>query len=143
MANRVVGTADRFHQILTHYLRHHGSALLAVLLCTGVLLGAKLLIAYLLVRGLGVAADVWEVFSIQIVVLLVVYFCPTPGGSGAAELGPAVLMAGILPAGLPAVYVVLWRTIVTYIPVVLGSVILLRYLGKRTIRLEDPSATTG
>jgi uncharacterized protein (TIRG00374 family) len=139
MAHDIIEKVDRSHQILIYYLKHQWSTLLTVVLLTGIIFTAKFFVAYLIVKGLGVTAGLWEVFSIQILVILAVYFCPTPGASGAAELGSAVLMASILPVQLLTVYVILWRVIVTYIAVLLGSYVVLRYMGKETVRLENGS----
>lgn len=136
-AHDIIEKVDRSHQILIYYLKHQWSTLLTVVLLTGVIFTAKFFIAYLIVRGLGVTAGWWEVFSIQILVILAIYFCPTPGASGAAELGAAVLMASILPNELLTVYVILWRIIVTYLAVLLGSFVVLRYVGKQTVTLEN------
>ena len=87
-------------------------------------------------------AGVWEVVSIQILILLAVYFFPTPGGTGAAELGSAVLMAQILPMELLMVYVVIWRIVVMYIAVILGSVAMLRALGQDTLVATRPGYGT-
>jgi uncharacterized protein (TIRG00374 family) len=136
-AHEIIEKVDRSHQILIYYLKHQWSTLLTVVLLTGIIFTAKFFIAYLIVRGLGVTAGLWGVFSIQILVILAVYFCPTPGASGAAELGSAVLMASILPVELLTVYVILWRVIVTYLAVLMGSFVVLRYMGKETVTLEN------
>ena len=88
------------------------------------------------------AAGVWEVVSIQILILLAVYFFPTPGGTGAAELGSAVLMARILPLESLMIYVVLWRVVVMYIAVIIGSVVMLRALGQDTLVATRPGYGT-
>ncbi len=136
-ANDIIEKVDSAHQILIYYIKHRWDTMIAVVLLTGVIFTAKFFIAYFIVRGLGVSAGLWEVFSIQILIVLAIYFCPTPGASGAAELGSAVLMSSILPVELITVYVVLWRIIVTYIAVLLGSYVVLRYMGKETVTLES------
>jgi len=75
----------------------------------------------LLHRGsVGGSSRRLEVVSIQVLILLAVYFFPTPGGTGAAELGSAVLMAQILLWNCLTIYVVLWRGIMMYIAVAIG-----------------------
>ncbi|NIM19444.1 MAG: flippase-like domain-containing protein [Candidatus Latescibacteria bacterium] len=136
-AHDIIEKVDSAHRIFIYYLRYRWSAIIAVVLVTGLVFAAKFFVAYLIVRGLGVSAGIWEVFSIQILIILAVYFCPTPGSSGAAELGSAILMSSIVPVELLTVYVVLWRVIVTYIAVLLGSYVVLRYMGKETVTLES------
>jgi uncharacterized protein (TIRG00374 family) len=103
---------------------------------TGFVFFSKFTIAYLIVRGLGVEASAWEVISIQILITLATYFCPTPGATGAAELGSAVLMSSIVPVELLMIYVVLWRAILAYSSVTIGSIVILRSMGKETVTFE-------
>jgi len=137
-ANRVLEATDDFHRINVDYLRNRLPTLILAVLVTAVLFGIKCFIAYFIVRGLGVTAGIWEVVSIQILVLLMVYFFPTPGGTGAAELGSAVLMANIIPMELLPVYVVIWRIVVMYIAVGAGSFVMLRALGQDTLCARRP-----
>ena len=135
------GTAE-IHEINVYYIRNRLLSPCCSLLLTAVVFGFKCFVAYFIVRGLGVSAGAWEVVSIQILILLAVYFFPTPGGTGAAELGSAVLMAQILPMELLMVYVVLWRVVVMYVGVVLGSVVMLRALGQDTLVTPRPGYGT-
>ena len=128
-AHRIIEVTDECHEINRHYFRNRFPALLWSFVITACLFSAKCFVAYFIVLGLGVQAAVWEVASLQILILLTIYFFPTPGGAGAAELGSAVLMASILPVELLPVYVVLWRLVMMYFPVIIGSGMMLRELG--------------
>jgi uncharacterized protein (TIRG00374 family) len=141
-ANKMIDATSEIHEINVYYIKNRFFTLVVSLLLTAVLFGFKCFIAYFVVRGLGVTAGVWEVVSIQILILLAVYFFPTPGGTGAAELGSAVLMAQILPMELLMVYVVVWRIVVMYIAVILGSVVMLRALGQDTLVASRPGYGT-
>ncbi|MBI4720711.1 MAG: flippase-like domain-containing protein [Chitinivibrionia bacterium] len=135
-ANHVVDVVDRCHQIMIGYFRHAWGTMLLAVMVTGAVFLSKFVIAYLIVRGLGVEAGLWEVVSIQILITLATYFIPTPGATGAAELGSAVLMAGIVPVELLMVYVVLWRAITAYSSVSIGTAVMLRSMGKETVMFE-------
>jgi hypothetical protein len=141
-ANKMIDGTAEIHEINLYYVKNRLPALVVSLLLTAVVFGFKCFVAYFIVRGLGVAAGVWEVVSIQILILLAVYFFPTPGGTGAAELGSAVRMAQILPMELLMVYVVLWRIVVMYLAVITGSVVMLRALGQDTLVGERPGYGT-
>jgi uncharacterized protein (TIRG00374 family) len=141
-ANRVIEATSEIHEINLFYIKNRLPALVLSLLITAAVFGFKCFIAYFIVRGLGVAAGVWEVVSIQILILLAVYFFPTPGGTGAAELGSAVLMARILPLESLMIYVILWRVVVMYIAVIVGSVVMLRALGQDTLVATRPGYGT-
>ena len=60
---------------------------------------------------------------------LILYFTPTPGGSGVAEGGFLVLFNPILPPGVSGVLAVLWRFFCEYIPFSIGAVLTIRYFG--------------
>lgn len=94
----------------------------------------KYLIAYLLVCGLGIEADFWTVIGIQAVIFFLLYFAPSPGGSGIAELSIAVMMGGyILPESLIATYTILHRTFLIILGAIVGAVIVLRELRKHSL----------
>ena len=60
----------------------------------------------------------------------VLYFAPSPGGSGIAEFSIAVLMASILAADLIPVFTLLHRIFLLFLPAVIGSFVVLRELKK-------------
>ena len=68
---------------------------------------------------------------------LVLYFTPTPGGSGVAEAGFVVLFSKIVPSGTVGILAVLWRFTAEYIPFMLGAVITLRAFGYNVLSLAE------
>lgn len=124
---------EEFHDVNQSYLRHRFPELVGAMLVTAAIFTSKCFIAYFIVRGLGVEAGAWEVVSTQVLILLAVYFFPTPGGTGAAEIGAAVLMANIVPRELLPVYVVLWRVILMYVAVIAGSIVMIQEVGQDTV----------
>ncbi len=135
-ANEIIDAVDRCHKIMVFYFTRAWPAMIVAVLITGAIFFVKFFTAFLIVKGLGVEASVWEVISIQILITLATYFCPTPGATGAAELGSAVLMASIVPVELIMLYVVLWRAIVAYTAVILGAGVVMRSMGKEAVSLE-------
>ena len=81
-----------------------------------------------MLRGLGLNAPFIETIFIQMILLLIFYFSPTPGASGVAELSSARLMGTIIPKSSQAIFTMLWRTFTLYISVVVGGIIMLKYL---------------
>ncbi len=90
----------------------------------------KYFAAYLAARALGIDAALLEVMLIQMFLHILLYFLPTPGGSGGAEIGTAVVMQGLIPTALMPAYTLLWRTSIMYFSVLVGGLILMRYLRK-------------
>ena len=69
---------------------------------------------------------------LQMFLHILLYFFPTPGGSGAAEVASAVVMQSLIPSALLPAYTLLWRTSIMYFPVLIGGIILIRYIRKST-----------
>lgn len=90
----------------------------------------KFCLAYVLVLGMGATADFWTVIAVQVVLQFVLYFAPSPGGSGIAEFSIAVLMASILAVDLIPVFTLLHRIFLLFLPAVIGSAVVLRELKK-------------
>ena len=62
--------------------------------------------------------------------LLLLYFMPTPGGSGIAEGGFVLLFANTVPAGTVGIVAVCWRLIAEYIPFLIGLYYTLTVFGR-------------
>ena len=81
-------------------------------------------IAYTIISGLNQECSYWDVIFLQNIQFFILYFSPTPGASGIAELSAASIMKSqIMPALMP-IFAVLWRTFTVYISVLLGGIIL-------------------
>ncbi len=133
--NGFIDGVDRCHRQLIHYLKKEWPTFLYGIFLTGGLFFIKFFIAYLVVLGLGVKASFVDIMLLQVVITLVNYFFPSPGGSGAAEFSSAALMAAVVSTEIISVYVILWRLFTTYISVAAGGIVILHELGRKE-RLE-------
>jgi hypothetical protein len=100
----------------------------------------KFLVAWVILQGLGMPAPLAEVLRLQELQYLVVYFAPTPGASGLAELSAAQIMHPLVPSAVFGAYVILWRTFTLYLPMTWGGLLLTRTFLVRD-RSRPPSAT--
>jgi uncharacterized protein (TIRG00374 family) len=140
-ANGAIDAIDRCHTQLIHYARRHFHIFLAGILVSAVCFVSKFAVAYMIVRSLGAHASFIDVALLQMVIILINYFFPTPGASGAAELSSAALMSAVVPKGLIAFYVILWRLLTTYASVAGGGTVVLHELGKREkVEVDDTIA---
>jgi uncharacterized protein (TIRG00374 family) len=139
---RVFSTVDRYHDLMMGFLRT-GKTIFAVgLVLTAFIYVNKFFIGWVVLRGLGVHADVGQVLMLQIIPLLVFYFSPTPGSSGLAEVSTVAAMSSVIPSSYQAVYVILWRFFTLVINMIIGAGVVMSYLsGKRGQRSRD--AATG
>jgi uncharacterized protein (TIRG00374 family) len=101
----------------------------------------KLLAGYVAMRALHLHADFADVLVLQTLITFLLYFVPTPGGSGLAEIVGAAVMSLNVPKELIASYTVLWRFIASYITVGVGSVVFWRLLHAR-LGEAGPSAVS-
>jgi uncharacterized protein (TIRG00374 family) len=120
----------QFRFYLQHFFHKEKLILSVSFLLTIVLYFNKYCIAYVIVRGLGLNVDLMQVMYLQIIQHFILYFSPTPGASGIAEVSSVSLMSTIVPTGYLPVFAVLWRFFVTYLGVTCGGWITLRDLNQ-------------
>jgi uncharacterized protein (TIRG00374 family) len=138
---RIFSAIDRYHQLMTGFFLR-GKLVFAIgLVLTGLIYVNKFLIGWVVVRGLGLEADVGRVLYLQIIPLLVFYFSPTPGSSGLAEVSTMAAMAPVVPPGYQAAYVLLWRFFTLIINMIIGAGVVMSYIsGRRGRRVTEPVA---
>jgi hypothetical protein len=120
---------DRAHQAVSRFASPWGWAALA----GGVVLSAaahgnKLLAGFVVLKMLGFDAPFVDVLLLQTLISFLLYFAPTPGGSGLAEILSGAVMSIYVPRELTPSYVLLWSATVRYVTVGVGSVIFWRWL---------------
>jgi len=100
----------------------------------------KLLAGYVALRVIGVEAHFVDVLLVQTLVTFLLYFAPTPGASGIAELLSAVVMTAYVPASLTPVYTLVWRTILSYYTIAFGFAVFSYWVRQGIKGLEEISA---
>jgi uncharacterized membrane protein YbhN (UPF0104 family) len=88
---------------------------------------ARSLMGFLCLRFLGIEASTLGHFlEVKLALIFLIYFAPTPGGSGLAEGASLSVMAHIVPIGFAAYYNLLWRFSTLYVPACVGLFLLTR-----------------
>ncbi len=90
----------------------------------------KYFIAYILILAMDISADITVIMAIQAIIYLLLYFAPSPGGSGIAELSIAGLMAGVISESYIGTFTLLQRSFLIFIPAIIGAFVVLRELNK-------------
>ena len=103
-------------------------ALIVGYLFTCIFFAVRLIIPYFIILGLGGSVNVVDVMYIQLFIILVSYFSPTPGASGIAEVSSLVLMASFVASPVVAIYTFLWRLCTLYVNTSIGGLLLYREL---------------
>ncbi|MCI0692850.1 flippase-like domain-containing protein [candidate division KSB1 bacterium] len=125
MLNKLAVETQRFGDGFKKILQQKKIALVVTVVATLVLFFNKYLMGYVIARALGQSVPFGIFIGLQIIQLFLLYFAPTPGGSGVAELSSVWLMGKLMPESLLLVYAVLWRFATTMLGAVIGGVILM------------------
>jgi uncharacterized protein (TIRG00374 family) len=97
----------------------------------------KLLAGYVAMRALGLPAHFVDILLVQTLISFLLYFAPTPGASGLAEVLSVAVMSIYVPRQLLPSYTVLWRFINSYATVFFGSLLFWRWLRRGLVGREE------
>jgi hypothetical protein len=155
-ASKLIGLVYAYHHGTWRFIRAGKAQFAGVCLLSFVFIVARCLMAFLCLRFLGIGnSTVGDVLQIQMALLFLLYFAPTPGSSGFAEVFSLSAMAAIVPAGLAPYYNLVWRASTVYLPAGLGLLflvltvlrdtrnILRRRVRPHVSRSESPNAVKG
>ncbi len=93
----------------------------------------KYALAYFIVLAFGLEVDFWTVIALQSVVHLLLYFAPSPGGSGIAEVSHSALMSNVIPAEFLAAFALIQRSIMILIPALLGAFVIIKTMNQEKL----------
>ncbi len=82
-----------------------------------------------LMRSVNLPYDFVQTLCIQAVFMFVLYFIPTPGASGVAEGGGALLFSTLMPGNMAGIMAIIWRFFTEYISIFMGVITVVRMLG--------------
>jgi uncharacterized protein (TIRG00374 family) len=107
----------------------------------------RLLAGYVALRALGIHANFVDVLLVQTLVMFLLYFAPTPGASGIAEVLSAAVMSVYVPRGLVPIYTLVWRCIQSWLTIAVGFLFFsawvrrgLRSIDAAPVAVEEPIA---
>src|SRR5881628_1706874 len=130
---------DRAHECLVAFGSPKGwLALFWAVLLSGPSHANKLLAGYVALRTLGLHTNFVDILLLQTFITFLLYFAPTPGSSGLAELlSAAVMNIYVQPSQLPT-YTLIWRFINSYATVIVGSLLFGHWLKRGLVGSEEP-----
>ena len=82
-----------------------------------------------LMYAVGLPFSYAQTVATQAIFMFILYFVPTPGGSGVAEGGGALLYSTLMPAHMAGVMAVICRFFTDYLSIFMGIVVVIRMLG--------------
>ncbi len=127
----VSGTTTKLHEYnetISIFVKKHPILLPMSLVVTILLYFNKYLIGYFIVLGLGYSPDFWSVIAIHAVITFLLYFAPSPGASGIAEISISFLMGQIIPVAGLATFTILQRFFSLMLPAAIGAILVLKEL---------------
>lgn len=129
---------DRAHECLVAFSSPRGLlTLLWAIIISGPSHANKLLAGYVAMRILGLEADFTDILLLQTLISFLLYFAPTPGASGLAELLSAAVMSIYVPRVLTPSYTLIWRSINSYATVITGAVLFWYWVRRGLIGREE------
>lgn len=129
--DNITKNLSEYHKHMTGFMKYRKKSIAAGSLLTALIFFNKFFAAYIVLQGLGIEAPFWDVLYLKLLVILGVYFIPTPGGTGGVEAIILIIMvelSGILPESYLVTYTFLWRSFTQFIGMAAGSIVLLRHL---------------
>lgn len=141
VSEKIMDFVESYQSHILYFWRNEKMILVHNIWMTVILYFNKCLMAYVVLKGMGLDPGFFEVVSVQILLIFLIYFCPTPGASFLAETSTAALMSLLIPNHLVSVFSVLWRFFTTYFGVIVGGVILMRAIGSSSAKPESVSET--
>jgi hypothetical protein len=125
LLNKLAAETQRFGDGFRKILRQKKWALAVTVVATLTLFFNKYLMGYVIARALGQHMPFGIFIGLQIIQLFLIYYAPTPGASGVAELSSVWLMGKLMPESLLLIYAVLWRFVTTMLGALVGGGVLL------------------
>jgi glycosyltransferase 2 family protein len=122
----------RFREAFVWILRRGKRSMVLTVLVTIVLFFNKYLMGYAIARALAQQVPFAVFLGLEIMQMFLIYFAPTPGASGVAELSSVWLMGKLMPHSVLLFYAVLWRFATTVLGAVIGGIVLLLDLRSQT-----------
>jgi glycosyltransferase 2 family protein len=140
---KVVALIYTYRADVSRFLRQGRAAFLCVCLLSLPFPVTRALMAFLCLRFLGIeGVDLRHVLELQLILILLEFFAPSPGGAGIMEMLSSAIMGGIVAAGYVPYYNLLWRASTLYVPALAGFVCLALALLQDTRRAMRPKWAT-
>ena len=82
-----------------------------------------------LMSAVGLPFKYFQTIAVQAVFMFILYFVPTPGASGVAEGGGALLYSILMPENMAGIMSIICRFFTDYISIFMGVVVVIKMLG--------------
>lgn len=125
---------SKYQETCSVIIRKHPFLFPLSLLITTLLYLNKYCLQWVILMGLGVNANLVQVIAFQVIIQFGIYFAPSPGGSGFAEVLISKLFGTIIPATLLPIFTLLQRSFLLFFPAMVGAYVVINLLRKQTMK---------
>lgn len=137
--DRSVAFIQRSLETARRLLLVHRGPVIRILPITVFLFVAKLAYTLAIFRAFWPEGHQTELIGVTVILILALNFAPTPGGGGVVEGAATAYLAGGFDSAAAVGFVLYWRMLTAYLPVLVGGLILLQQLGRDSKRLRARS----
>lgn len=126
-----------FSEDLAFFIQGKITFVLLSFIFTAVFLLAEFSYSYLILQGLGYDIAFSRILSLQIMVVFIMYFAPTPGAAGIAEGGYSLLFARFVAQKDLFPLLFYWRFFSKYIGIFIGVFVFFYLILKGGVEIEE------
>lgn len=127
---RIFHEIDQFSHVFWTYLREKKWVLFQSALCIFTAFLIDYFIALAILWGFGYHPSLIRAVAIQFLMRPIIYFALTPGGAGIWEVTYLGFFSLFMPQSLIGIAVLIWRLLLTYLPIVVGTFFMFHEFGK-------------
>ena len=127
VSRQIVDLIFTYRADVRRFIRAGAPSFVWVYLLSTVFLGARVILAILAIRFLGLGgpeahgtASLRHIAESQLRLIFMMFFAPTPGGAGLAEGASLSIMADVVPPAVAPYYNLLWRFATAYVAAMVG-----------------------
>lgn len=121
LEQRVFHEIDQFSKIFWMYLRERKWIMVWAVCCILIAFLIDYLLALCILWGFGYHPPFFRAMAMQFLIRPIIYFAITPGGAGVWEFSYLGFFSLFMPHSLIGISVLIWRLLLTYLPIIIGS----------------------
>lgn len=135
LKHNLLHVVDEFKSSLKEFLKDGRWRLILVVFYTALMIAAQFLVAPMILKGMGCDVRILNTFIIQGVLNFLLYYVPTPGGSGVSEGVGYALFSPMVSTHIIGIFLVVWKFLTNYVWTIIGGLIIVKSIGIK--QLED------
>lgn len=128
---------ELFSEDLAFFIQGKKIYVILSFLFTVIFLLAEFSFSYLVLRGLGYQINFFRILTLQILVVFIMYFAPTPGAAGIAEGGYSLLFSRFVDQSDLFPLLFYWRFFSKYVGIFIGVFVFFFLIIKGGIKVEE------